>query len=128
MSYLNLVFVGNIGNIEMRFTPAGQAVTTMSVAVNRKYTKSDGQKVEEVTWLRVSAWGKLAETCNQFLKKGQQILVEGRLTPDENGNPRTFQRQDGTTGASFEVNADRVVFLGGKQQSGEEQPQESAPF
>jgi len=117
--YQKLVFVGNLGrDPEMRYTPGGQAVTNLSVATNRRYTTSDGNQVEETTWFRVSVWGKQAEVVNQYLSKGRQVLIEGRLNPDENGNPRIWNRQDGTPAASFEVTADRVIFLGGRD-SGE---------
>ena len=111
--YQNLIIVGNLGrDPEMRYTPSGQAVTNFNVATNRKYTASDGNKVEETTWFRVSTWGKTAEACNQYLKKGSKVLVEGRLKPDpDTGSPRTFTRQDGTTGASFELTANQVRFL-----------------
>ena len=111
--YQNLIIVGNLGrDPEMRYTPSGQAVTNFNVATNRKYTTSDGNQVEETTWFRVSSWGKTAEVCNQYLKKGSKVLVEGRLKPDpDTGSPRTFTRQDGTTGASFELTANQVRFL-----------------
>ena len=111
--YQNLIIVGNLGrDPEMRYTPSGQAVTNFNVATNRKYTTSDGNQVEETTWFRVSTWGKTAEVCNQYLKKGSKVLVEGRLKPDpDTGSPRTFTRQDGTTGASFELTANQVRFL-----------------
>lgn len=111
--YQNLIIVGNLGrDPEMRYTPSGQAVTNFNVATNRKYTTSDGNQVEETTWFRVSTWGKTAEVCNQYLKKGSKVLVEGRLKPDpDTGSPRTFTRQDGTTGASFEITANQVQFL-----------------
>ncbi|MBE9474670.1 MAG: single-stranded DNA-binding protein, partial [Chloroflexi bacterium] len=68
--------------------------------------------VKETTWFRISTWGKTAEVCNQYLKKGSKVLVEGRLKPDpDTGSPRTFTRQDGTTGASFELTANQVRFL-----------------
>jgi single-strand DNA-binding protein len=96
----------------MRHTPSGQAVTSFSVASNRKYTSSNGEQVNETIWFRVSAWGKQAEICNQYLKKGSKVLVEGRLTPDKNtGGPRIWQKQDGSSGASFEVTAGTVRFL-----------------
>jgi single-strand DNA-binding protein len=96
----------------MRYTPGGQAVTNFSVATSRKYTGSDGQLVNETIWFRISAWGKQAETCNQFLRKGSRVLVEGRLVPDNaTGGPRIWSRQDGTSGASFEVSAQTVRFL-----------------
>ena len=114
-----IIIVGNLGkDPEMRYTPNGQAVTSFSVASSRQYTNNQGQVVKETAWFRVSAWGKQAETCNQYLKKGSKVLVEGRLTPDQSGNPRTFTRQDGTSGASFEVNAQTVRFLSSRQDDG----------
>lgn len=107
-----IIIVGNLGrDPEMRYTPSGQPVTSFSVASSRSYNNSNGEKVDETIWFRVTAWGKQAETCNQYLQKGSKVLVEGRLIPDEKGSPRTFTRQDGTTGASFEVNAATVRFL-----------------
>ena len=108
-----IVIVGNVGrDPEMRYTPSGQAVTSFSVASNRRYTASSGEQVNETIWFRVSAWGKQAEICNQYLKKGSKVLVEGRLTPDKNtGGPRIWQKQDGTSGASFEVTAATIRFL-----------------
>lgn len=113
MSYQKLVLVGNLGkDPEMRYTPSGQAVTNFSIATNRQYTSSDGEKVKETTWFRVSAWGRQAETCNQYLNKGNRVLVEGRLNPDkESGGPRLWESSDGSMRASFEVSAERVVFL-----------------
>ena len=111
--YQQIIIVGNLGkDPEMRYTPSGTPVTSLSVATNRKYTGSDGQVVKETTWFRVSVFGKMAETCAQYLKKGSAVLVEGRLTPDKNsGGPRTYQRQDGTLGATYEVFANNVRFL-----------------
>ena len=111
--YHTIILVGNLGkDPEMRYTPSGQAVTSFSVATSRQYTGQNGQKVKETIWFRVSAWGKQAETCNQYLRKGSKVLVEGRLTPDPStGGPRVFTRQDGTTGASFEINASNVRFM-----------------
>ena len=111
--YHTLIIVGNLGkDPEMRYTPSGQAVTSFPVASNRKYTSSNGEQVNETIWFRISAWGKQAEICNQYLKKGSKVLVEGRLTPDKTtGGPRIWQKQDGTSGASFEVNAQTVRFL-----------------
>ncbi len=111
--YHTLIIVGNLGkDPEMRYTPSGQAVTSFPVASNRKYTSSNGEQVNETIWFRISAWGKQAEICNQYLKKGSKVLVEGRLTPDKNtGGPRVWQKQDGTSAASFEVNAQTVRFL-----------------
>lgn len=109
-----VIIVGNLGrDPEMRYMPNGNPVTTMSIATSHKYTGSDGQLVDETTWFRVSVFGKQAEACNQYLKKGRSVLVEGRLKPDlATGGPRVWTRQDGSPGASFEVTASTVRFLG----------------
>src|SRR5512136_702490 len=111
-----IIIVGNLGkDPEMRYTPSGQAVTSFSVATSRQYNNQQGQQVKETIWFRVSAWGKQAEIVSQYLKKGSKVLVEGRLNADPStGGPRTFQRQDGTTGTSFEVTASTVRFLSPK--------------
>lgn len=114
-----VILVGNLGrDPEMRYTPSGQAVSNLSVATNRTYTDSSGNQVKETVWFRVAVWGKQAEACHQYLRKGRQVLVEGRLTPDENGNPRIWTGQDGTARASFEVTAQTVRFLGGREEPG----------
>jgi single-strand DNA-binding protein len=111
--YQTIIIVGNVGrDPEMRYTPSGQAVTSFSVATNRQYTNNNGETVKETIWFRVSAWGKQAETCNQYVKKGSKVLVEGRLTADPaTGGPRVWTGQDGSPRASFEVSAGTVRFL-----------------
>lgn len=118
--YQSTTIVGNLGkDPEMRYTPSGTPVTSLSVATNRKYTGSDGQVVKETTWFRVSVFGKSAETAAQYLKKGSAVLVEGRLTPDKaSGGPRTYQRTDGTMGATYEVAANTVRFLSSRGEGG----------
>jgi single-strand DNA-binding protein len=113
MSYHTVILAGNLGrDPEMRYTPTGQAVTNFNVAVDDSYTNSSGERVDRTIWIRVSAWGKLAETCNNFLKKGRKVLVEGRLVVDPaTGGPRTYTRNDGSIGANFEVSAQTVRFL-----------------
>ncbi|HOT90386.1 MAG TPA: single-stranded DNA-binding protein [Anaerolineae bacterium] len=116
MAYQKLIIVGNLGrDPEMRYTPDGTPVTTLSVATNRKWNNPDGTKGEETTWFRVTVWRKQAEVAAQYLSKGQQVMIEGRLAPDRNtGGPRIWTRQDGTAGASYEVTADRIVLLGSR--------------
>jgi single-strand DNA-binding protein len=110
--YHRIVIVGNLGrDPEMRTAPNGTSVTSFSVATNRKYTGSDGQLKDETLWFRVSVWGKQAEACNQYLTKGQKVLVEGTLVGDETGGPRVWTGQDGKPRASFEVRAQTVRFL-----------------
>ena len=108
-----IIIVGNLGkDPEMRYTPSGQAATSFSVASSRNYTGQNGQQVKETIWFRVTTWGKTAETCSQYLKKGSKVLVEGRLVPDlATGGPKVFTRQDGTSGASYDVTANTVRFL-----------------
>ena len=117
--YQRIVLVGNLGrDPEMRYTPNGTPVTSFSVATNRKYTASDGQMKDETLWFRISVWGKQAETCNQYLSKGQKVLVEGSLVGDESGGPRVWTGQDGKPRASFEVRAQTVRFLGRREGEG----------
>ncbi|MEI2607254.1 MAG: single-stranded DNA-binding protein [Candidatus Promineifilaceae bacterium] len=113
--YQKLTIVGNVGrDPEMRYLPDGRPVTSLSVASNRKWTdKASGEQKEETTWFRVSVFGNQAEAVNQYVRKGRQVLVEGRLNPDSaTGGPRLFTRQDGSVGASYEVIAETVRFLG----------------
>ena len=127
MSYHTIIFVGNLGrDPEMRFTPSGQAVTNFSVAVNDGYTNNQGEKIDRTIWIRVSTWGKQAENCNQYLKKGRKVLVEGRLVPDAStGGPRVWTRQDGSPTASFEVSAMTVRFLSSRGEGEPAAPGES---
>lgn len=119
--YQTIIIVGNVGrDPEMRYTPGGQAVTSFSVATNRQYTNNNGETVKETIWFRVSAWGKTGEVCNQYLKKGSKVLVEGRLTADPaTGGPRVWTAQDGSTRASFEVSAQTVRFLSSRGETSE---------
>lgn len=117
--YHKIIIVGNLGrNPEMRFLPDGRPVTNFSVATSRKWTGGDGETHEETIWWRITAWGRLAEVCNQYLSKGRRVLVEGQMRPDPNtGGPRVYSRNDGTPGASYEVTAATVKFLGGRSQA-----------
>jgi len=110
-----LTLIGHLGQDPvMRFTSEGQAVTSFSVASTRKYKTAGGEQREETEWFNVSAWGKLGEICNQYLTKGKQVYIEGRL------KSRTYQSQSGETRFSIEVTCTEVQFLGG----GAGQPQE----
>jgi len=111
--YHTIIIAGNVGrDAEMRYTPSGQAVASFSVATNRQYTASSGEQVKETVWFRISAWGRQAEICNQYVKKGMKVLVEGRLNADQNtGGPRVWTGQDGSARASFEVTAATVRFI-----------------
>jgi single-strand DNA-binding protein len=114
--YHKIIIAGNLGrDPEMRYTPDGTPVTNFSVATNRRWSSPDGTQNEETVWFRVTAWRQLAELCNQYLSKGRQVLVEGRMTADrETGGPRVWTGNDGQPRASFEVTALTVRFLGGR--------------
>lgn len=120
--YQKLTLIGNLGgDPELKFTPSGQAVANFSVATSRRFTGSDGQTQEETTWFRVSTWGKLAETCSEYLGKGSKVLVEGRLNVDrESGGPRIWTDQNGNPRASFEVTALEVRFLSSSNRRSED--------
>jgi len=105
-SLIKILLIGRVGgDPEMRFTADGVAVTTFSLAANRNTRQSDGAFKEETEWFRVSAWRKLAETCNQFLNKGKLVYVEGNL------RTRLYDGKDGQKRVSLDVTADRVLFL-----------------
>lgn len=105
-SLSKVILVGNLGSDpEMRYTPNGKAVTSFRMATSRRYTTSAGETKEETDWFRVSVWGKQAEQCNQYLSKGRQVYVEGRL------HARNWEGQDGQMRTSLEVTAERVLFL-----------------
>lgn len=119
--YQKIIIAGNLGqDPEMRYTPDGTPVTNFSVATNRRWNSPDGNQNEETVWFRVTAWRQLAELCNQYLSKGRQVLVEGRMTPDrDTGGPRVWTGNDGQARASFEVTALTVRFLGGRGEGGD---------
>ncbi len=106
-SSLNKVMlIGNLGSDpEMRFTPSGNPVTTFRIAVNRVYNTPEGERKEETEWFSIVAWSRLAETCNQYLTKGQKVYAEGRL------HTRTWDGQDGQKHYRTEVIANQVIFL-----------------
>ena len=120
-SYEQYIIIGHAGkDAEMRYTPSGQAVTSFSVAVTDQYKNAQGETVKNTKWIRVSAWGNLAEVCNTYVKKGMLVQCVGKLKGDDKGNPRTYETQGGVS-ASFEMTASSVTFLSSKNE------QQSAP-
>ena len=111
-----VIIIGNLGtDPELRYTPQGTPVAHFNVATNRRWTNQDGTPGEETVWWRISAWGRLGETCNQYLSKGRQVFIEGELVPDpQTGGPRVWYDRDGQPRASFEVRARTVKFLGSR--------------
>lgn len=107
-SYNRATLVGNLGrDAEMRFTSGGTPVATVSLATTEKFTDRDGQKREDTQWHRIVIWGKTAESLHEYLTKGKQILVEGRIETKE------WTNKEGQKQKSTEIRADRVVLLGG---------------
>jgi single-strand DNA-binding protein len=114
-----VMIIGNLGrDPEMRYTPAGKAVTTFSVAVNRNWTITEGEKKTDTEWFNVVTWGGLAEFCKQALVKGKQVFVDGRL------QTRHWEDAQGAKRSSVEIVANELMLLGEKGTSSEE-PQES---
>ena len=102
-----VMIIGNLGaDPEMRYTANGSAVTEFRVASNRRYTTRDGEARDETEWFRVVTWNRLAEICSQYLSKGRQVYVEGRL------QTRSWEGQDGQTRYTTELIAQEVKFLG----------------
>ena len=127
--FQQILIVGNLGKEpELRYTPDGTPVTTFSVATNRKWKNQDGTPGEETTWFRVTVWRKAAEACAQYLSKGRQVLVKGRLTPDpETGGPKIWTGKDGNPRTSYEITAQTVKFLGSKSDAAVPAPVKAAP-
>lgn len=113
MSVNKVILIGRLGqNPEIRFTPSGAAVANFSVATNETWLDKAGQKQERTEWHRVVVWGKLAELCGQYLSKGRQAYIEGRM------QTRQWQDKDGQTKYTTEVQAQTVQFLGATAQQG----------
>lgn len=117
-SFNKVMLMGNLTrDPELRYIPSGQAVTTFTIAVNRSYASQQGEKKEEVSFIRCVVWARRAEVCNEYLKKGSPVFVEGRL------QSRSWEAQDGSKRSTLEVIAQNVQFLssggsrGGSSQS-----------
>jgi single-strand DNA-binding protein len=125
-SYNRLIVVGNLGrDAELKYTPGGAAVCKFSVACNETWTGKDGQKNERTEWFSVDLWGKQAESLTEFLRKGKQVLVEGRMSTEE------WTDKDGQKRKTVKVRADRIVLLGsagsGRPQTSESDDSQAAP-
>lgn len=122
MGVNKVIVVGNLGSEpEMRFMPSGQPVTNLRVASSRRYYKEDGTLMEQTEWFNVVTFGKLAETCNQFLAKGRQVYIEGRL------QTRTWEDNEGRTHYRAEVIAQSVQFLGTPKEVGKSEEETAEP-
>ncbi len=115
-----VMIIGHLGkDPEMRYTPSGRPVTTFTVAVSRSWNSADGERHAETEWFNVVAWGNLAEICKQYLTKGQQVYVEGRL------QTRRWDDKEGQKHTSVEIVANEMMMLGDRRDAShpsDEQP------
>ena len=113
-----VMIIGHLGkDPEMRYTPSGRPVTTFNVATDHSWTTSDGERRTETEWFNVVAWSRLAEICNQYLAKGRQVYIDGRL------QSRSWEDNEGKRRTSVEVVANEMIMLG-KRQSSDDQSDE----
>lgn len=119
---LNKVMViGHLGkDPEMRYTPSGRPVTTFSVAVSRSWNTADGERRSETEWFNIVAWGNLAEICKQYLHKGKQVYIEGRL------QTRRWEDNEGQKRTSVEVVANEMMMLGDRRDSSSQSQEQSS--
>jgi single-strand DNA-binding protein len=116
-----VILIGNLGaDPEMRYTAGGTAVCKFSIATSRKFTGKDGQKQEKTEWHRIVAWAKLAEICGQYLSKGKQVMIEGRI---EYGS----YEKDGVKHYTTDIVAENMQMLGGGSGRGQDREPEP-PF
>jgi single-strand DNA-binding protein len=105
-----VMLIGHLGrDPEMRYTPAGRPVTTFTVATNRTWNTSDGERHSETDWFNIVTWGNLAEICKQHLIKGQQVYIEGRL------QTRRWEDKEGSKHTTTEVVASEMIMLGDRR-------------
>lgn len=103
-----VILVGNLGrDAELRYTPGGAAVAKFSLATTEVWNDKAGQRQEKTEWHNIDVWGKQAETLTEYLRKGKQVYVEGRLQTDE------YTDKEGVKRKSTKVRSDRIVLLGG---------------
>ncbi len=111
-----VIIVGNLGrDPELKYTQSGTPVARLSVATTRSYNGKQGDRVDETEWHRVVVWSKQAEHCNNYLSKGRQVYIEGRLRTS------SYEDKDGGKRYSTEIVADTVQFLGSKDGSTKQQ-------
>ncbi len=110
-----VMIIGHLGrDPEMRYTPSGRPVTTFTVATSRSWNTSDGERRTETEWFNVVAWSSLAEICNQYLTKGQQVYIEGRL------QTRYWEDDQGKRHSSVEIVANEMIMLGKRSSSNQD--------
>ena len=123
-----VMIIGHLGrDPEMRYTPSGRPVTTFAVATSRSWNTADGERHTETEWFNVVAWGSLAEICKQYLNKGQQVYIEGRL------QSRQWEDSDHKKHTSIEIVANEMIMLGDRRETntsmaGMEEDEDEFPF
>ena len=106
-----VMIIGRLGrDPEMRYTPSGRPVTTFTIATSRSWNTSEGERRTETEWFNVVAWGSLAKICKQYLNKGQQVYVEGRL------QTRNWEDSEGAKHSSTEIVANEMIMLGDRRE------------
>ena len=107
-----VMIIGHLGrDPEMRLTPSGKPVTSFAVATNHSWTSADGERHVETEWFNIVAWGSLAEICKQYLFKGAQVYVEGRL------RTRRWEDTEGVKHQNIEIVAEQMMALGDRRES-----------
>lgn len=107
-----VMIIGNLGrDPEMRYTPSGRPVTTFTLATSRSWNSADGERHSETEWFNVVAWGNLAERCKQYLTKGQQVYIEGRL------QTRRWDDKEGVKHTMVEIAATEMLMLGERREA-----------
>lgn len=115
-----VMIIGHLGrDPEMRYTPSGRPVTTFTVAVSRSWNTVDGERHNETEWFNIVAWGNLAEICKQYLYKGQQVYIEGRL------QTRRWEDKEGQKHTSVEIVASEMMMLGERRENNQVQEPET---
>ena len=113
-NYNKVILVGNLTrDPELKYTPSGTAVAEFGLAINSSYTSREGEKRDEVCFVDINVFGRQAETSAQYLSKGRQALIEGRLKYDQ------WETQDGQKRSKLRVTAERVQFLGSRGEGGD---------
>lgn len=116
-----VTIIGHLGrDPEMRYTPSGRPVTTFSVATSRSWNTSDGERRSDTEWFNVVSWGSLAEICKQYLSKGQQVYIEGRL------QTRRWEDDDGNKRTTVEIVAKEMIMLGDRKKKPDKDEVEQA--
>jgi single-strand DNA-binding protein len=116
-----VMIIGHLGrDPEMRYTPSGRPVTTFTVAVSRSWNTADGERRTETEWFNIVAWGNLAEICKQYLYKGQQVYIDGRL------QTRRWEDKEGQKHTSVEVVANEMMMLGDRRDNSSQTQEASA--